>query len=126
MLKKLFFSLTLLGYSYVSQAQQVVSSPQPNPEDVGDVVAELATSLSTLDGSRITTGVLVNRTVPLSDPHPFNGTASSPNNTYSEWQQQYWQFYQASLSTSALPTPADLYDRVQAKIETGQTGVAQE
>lgn len=117
MIKK-FLLLWLLATTTLGWAQQP-SRPLP-VLDAGDLAAETAAALSTLESARIATGVLLDRAVMVSDPHLYTGGFDSPVTTYAAWQQQYWQFYQSALDRSGLLTPEQLEANIQTRLQRGE------
>ena len=74
--------------------------------------------LNGLDPNRIPTGVLMDRMMLMTDPHLFAGQGTTFAN-YQDFQQQYWEFYNASLSSYSLATPAELRDRINQRVQQG-------
>ncbi|MCB2378519.1 T9SS type A sorting domain-containing protein [Hymenobacter sp. BT635] len=107
-MKKALLIMSLLGLSLASWAQEATSLSQ-----------DLQSSLSTLDRNRIKTGVLYDLTLPVSKPEQFTGNGQATN-SYANWEQQYAEFYQASLNKTNLPTLSALREQINGKIANGQ------
>lgn len=91
---------------------------QGTTPEQGDPLQELRTSLSGLDPSRIPSGVLLNRMMLITDPHLFAGQGNTVA-SYSTFEQQYWEFYNASLINSQLPTLDGLRASIDQRVQKG-------
>ncbi|MCB2406504.1 T9SS type A sorting domain-containing protein [Hymenobacter lucidus] len=92
---------------------------QSDEELPSNMAKELQVSLSTLDQARIKSGVLYDLALPVSEPEKFAGTGEKLN-TYANWEQQYAEYYQASLNKASLPSLEELRGRIRARMEHGQ------
>ena len=119
MKKLLLFLLSLAflpGYGQTSQpnSQIIVEPTNPNAD-------ELRAALSPLDRGRMATDVLLNQTVPISNPHAFGGNyGDTAVNSYENWEQQYWEYYNGSFNRAALESPAGIRGRIRDKFNAGQ------
>lgn len=95
-----------------------VAYSQDEPSLNGNPLQELRETYSTLDASRITTGVLMDQVIPLSRPQYFAGKGDTAA-TYKNWQQQYHEFYNASLTQTNLPLLQKIRDDALAKLDKG-------
>lgn len=82
----------------------------------GDPLRELREALSGLDPNRMSTGVLMNRMMLITDPHRFDGRGDTLTDWHG-WEQQYWEFYNASLNQQSLLSREQLAARIGAKLE---------
>jgi hypothetical protein len=105
--------LLLLGLASGRPAWAQELSDEP-----GNPLQELRESLGTLDPGRISTGVLLDRTLQLSNPHRFNGWTDTVS-TYRGFDQQYFEFYHASLDTSRYPTLDALQASIAQRVQQG-------
>ena len=88
--------------------------------DTTSLVQDLRAAYSTLNHNRLVTGILMNEIAAVSGPHDYDGSAGAATNTYANWQQQYWEYYQAAPNRAALPTLASLRQAVGSKVDAGQ------
>ncbi|UOQ53947.1 T9SS type A sorting domain-containing protein [Hymenobacter cellulosivorans] len=109
-MKKPLLILGMLGMFLPSFGQE---------EPTTTITQELQASLNTLDPARIKTRVLYDLAMPVSKPENFTGNAEAVN-SYDNWEQQYTEFYLASLDRSSLPTLEELRGRIQNKLKAGQ------
>lgn len=91
-----------------------------NASDTTSLAQDMRAAYSTLNASRLATGILLDRVPTVSGPHSFDGTASATTNTYANWMQQYWEYYQAAPNSASLPTPASIRQIIQDKLAAGQ------
>ncbi|GAA3948565.1 hypothetical protein GCM10022406_32960 [Hymenobacter algoricola] len=80
----------------------------------GDPGQEMRDATAGLNPNRIGTGVLLNRTMLITDPHRFGGSGDTLTD-WKGWEQQYWEFYNASLQPQGLLTRQELWSRIDAK-----------
>lgn len=85
---------------------------------VGNPLKELRSALAGLNASRVPTGVLLNRTLQLGNPHRYAGQGDTVA-SYSTFEQQYWEFYHAALDTTQLLTLATLRGRIAQRVQQG-------
>lgn len=110
--------LLLAAWGLLAVSARAQNSAAPPPEQA-EWLRELHDALSPLDAKRLGTGVLLDRIVPHSRPHAHDGSGAAVN-TYDNWEQQYGEFYYASLDRSALPTPDEIHERVRQRLDQGQ------
>ena len=121
MKKLLLFLLSLAflpGYGQTTPPQSpiLVGSDPTNPN-----ADELRAVLSPLDRGRMATDVLLNQTVPISNPHAFGGNyGDTAVNSYANWEQQYWEYYNGAFNRSSLESPTGIRGRVRDKLNAGQ------
>jgi hypothetical protein len=108
--KKLLGFLVLLGLGATRVAGQ--GTPPPAKSEQGDPIEELHAALANLDSSRIHTGVLLDRMMFMTDPDRFNGKGDTLTNR-NGWEQQYWEFYNASLHPEKLTTRQEINERAR-------------
>ncbi|WP_151087118.1 T9SS type A sorting domain-containing protein [Hymenobacter baengnokdamensis] len=104
-------------YPQLGPGQAALPQQLPNA-DVGNPWKELWASLAGLNPDRIPTGVLLNRTVQLSNPHRYAGLGDTVA-SYSTFEQQYWQFFHSALDTTQLTSLASLRQRVAQRTQQG-------
>lgn len=115
-MKQFFISLlALLLVSTLSYGQVIREAG-----DTTSLAQDLRAAYSTLNLSRLATGILMDRIPTVSGPHNYDGSAGATTNTYSNWQQQYWEYYQAVPNPAALPTLANLRQAISSRIAAGQ------
>ena len=113
MKKLLLFFLFLAVLPGYGQNSQVVGEPT--------ISDELRAALSTLDRSRMTTDVLLNQTIPISNPHNFGGNyADTAVNNFDNWQQQYWEYFNGSFNRASLEDLTNIRTRIGTKLKAGQ------
>ncbi len=96
-------------------------SIQPLPIADSTILDELRLSLSTLNTGRMSTNVLLNRVIPISNPQIFNGDyTNAAVNSYENWEQQYWEYYNGANDKSALEDISAIHGRISAKMNSGQ------
>lgn len=106
----------LLTLFFIFLAGMAYSQDEPSLN--GNPLQELRETYSTLDASRITTGVLMDQVIPLSRPQYFAGKGDTAA-TYKNWQQQYHEFYNASLTQTNLPLLQKIRDDALARLNKG-------
>jgi len=90
---------------------------QAAPSDsVGNPLKERQAAFAGLAAGRIPTGVLLDRTLLLTNPHRFAGQGDTAVK-YSGFEQQYWEFYHAALDTTRLPTLAALRASIAQRVQ---------
>lgn len=107
--------LTSLFFGHASYGQVT--------RDAGDTTSlaqDLRAAYSALNTSRLATGILLDQVPVVSGPHNFDGTSAATANTYANWMQQYWEYYQAAPNKASLPTPASISQTIQNKLVAGQ------
>lgn len=87
---------TRLLYFLLSLGSLATAWGQAATPDVGNPWKELWTSLAPLNPVRIPTGVLLNRTVLITNPHRYAGQGDTVA-SYNTFEQQYWEFFHAAL-----------------------------
>lgn len=91
---------------------------QAAPAGTGHPLKELRAALGSLDPTRITTGVLLNRMLFITNPHRYAGQGDTAA-SYGTFEQQYWEFYHAALDTTRFPTLATVRGRVAQRVQQG-------
>jgi hypothetical protein len=112
---KILLFLALFGQEAVRAVGQ--GTPPPKSEQ-GNPIEELHTALASLDSSRIHTGVLLDRMMFMTNPYRFNGTGDTLTNR-NGWDQQYWEFYNASLHPEKLTTRKEINERAREMMAGG-------
>ena len=114
MRKNLLCWLILFGL-YSSRGWGQATRTMADEPGQGDPIKELHESLAGLNPNRIPTGVLINRTMLMTDPHRFAGQGDTLTD-WKGWEQQYWEFYNASLKQQGLVTLASIHAASQARL----------
>lgn len=100
-MKQFFIGLLALLVSTLSYGQVIREAG-----DTTSLAQDLRAAYSTLNTSRLATGILMDRIPAVSGPHNYDGSAGAATNTYSNWQQQYWEYYQAAPNPDYPRWPA--------------------
>lgn len=61
--------------------------------DTTSLAQDLRAAFSTLNSNRLSTGILMDQIPAFSAPHNYDGTAAAAVNSYTNWMQQYWEYY---------------------------------
>lgn len=77
---------------------------------------ERQATFGSLAPGRISTGILLDRMVLLTNPHRFAGQGDTAVK-YSGFEQQYWEFYHAALDTTQFPSLAALRARITQRVQ---------
>jgi len=77
----------------------------------GDPAKEMRAATAGLDPKRMSTDVLLNRTMLITNPHRFAGKGDTLTDV-NGWEQQYWEYYNASLKPEALVSRKELWSRI--------------
>ena len=90
------------------------------PGDTTSLAQDLRAAYSTLNASRLATSILMDQIPAVSGPHDYDGSVRTATNTYANWQQQYWEYYQAAPNPANLPTLANLRQTISSRVAAGQ------
>ncbi len=104
-MKKLYLLAALLLAGLGASAQA--------PPDTLNAQQRREAPYRTLNPTRITTGVLLDRTVSFSPLHRLDGSRDTAI-SYGRWQQLYLEFWNASLRRELLATPTEVEQRLNA------------
>ena len=80
--------------------------------------------LSALENELVTTGILYDSVVPLSDIDAYDGNEASPPITLSHWRQIYYEIYRASLDNPTWPELGHLGELADRKVARGTIPIA--
>ncbi|WP_151086968.1 T9SS type A sorting domain-containing protein [Hymenobacter baengnokdamensis] len=90
---------------------------QAAPSDgVGNPLKERQVTFGSLAPGRISTGVLLDRMLFLTNPHRFAGLGDT-SVSYKGFEQQYWEFYHAALDSTRLTTLATLRASIAERVQ---------
>jgi len=109
-------SLVMLGLLSIS-----ASSTALHARDIGKSLEE---ALSTLDKSKIRTGLLYDRVLPISNIKEYNGSVFSKAATLDDWKQIYFEMYRSSINVPAWSNLKDLLNRAEESTVNGVIPIA--
>lgn len=92
------------------------SSPASSDDSID---RSLANALSGLDRSRLHTGILYDRVLPLSRLERFDGREDSPAATVADWRQAYDELRRASTTPGRLPELSAVLDAARLDARAG-------
>lgn len=90
----------------------------PPGDGDGNLAKELRAALAGLNASRIPSGVLLNRVLAVTKPHRYAGQGDTVV-SYRDFEQQYWEFYYATLDSTRLPTVGALQASISQRVQQG-------